>query len=106
MTALSEIGCVPARVISTSALGCGSGRHRFFLFCVVSGLCLHSPALLKVMKFHPISARVDNDGRGVSNNIKIGHRHDNRNCRIDPSGLVIDGVVLHFLRPIAPYICL
>lgn len=106
MTALRRIGCVPARVISTFASGGGSGRYRFCLFCVVSGLCLHSRLLLKAMKFDTISARVDNDGTNMVKRIKIEHRNDRRNCRLYPSGLLIDGTVLYSLLPVALHIYL
>ena len=84
----------------------GSGRNRFCLFCGVSGLFLRSPALIKAMNVDAISARVDNDGTNMGKRIKIEHRNDRRNCRLYPSGLLIDEVVLYSLLPVAPHIYL
>jgi hypothetical protein len=58
------------------------------------------------MKFHPISARVDNGGTNMVKRIKIEHWNDRRNCRIYPSGLLIDEVALQSLLPVAPHIYL
>jgi hypothetical protein len=68
------------------------------------GLFLRSPALLKAMNVDVISARVDNGGTNMGKRIKIEHRNDRRNCRIYPSGLLIDGTVLYSLLPVAPHI--
>jgi hypothetical protein len=56
------------------------------------------------MNVDAISARVDNDGTDMVKRIKIEHRNDRRNCRIYPSGLLIDGTVLYSLLPVAPHI--
>jgi hypothetical protein len=58
------------------------------------------------MNVDVISARVDNVGTNMGKRIKIVHRNDRRNCRIYPSGLLIDEVALQSLLPVAPYIYL
>ncbi|WP_233516068.1 hypothetical protein [Janthinobacterium sp. BJB426] len=78
----------------------------FCLFCGVGCCFLHSLALLEVMSFDAISARVDNDGANMAKRMKIVHQDDRRDCRIYPSGLVIDEVALHSLVPVAPHIYL
>ena len=56
------------------------------------------------MNVDAISARVDNDGTNMIKRIKIEHRNDRRNCRLYPSGLLIDGTVLYSLLPVAQHI--
>jgi hypothetical protein len=58
------------------------------------------------MNVDAIAARVDNDGTDMVKRIKIEHRNDHRNCRIYPSGLLIDETVLYSLLPVAPRIYL
>lgn len=58
------------------------------------------------MNVDAISARVDNDGTNMGKRIKIEHRNDRRNCRLYPSGLLIDEVARQSLLPVAPYIYL
>ncbi|MGV8869732.1 MAG: hypothetical protein ACOH2S_22650 [Janthinobacterium svalbardensis] len=56
------------------------------------------------MNVDAISARVDNDGTNMVKRIKIEHWNDRRNCRLYPSGLLIDEVALQSLLPVAPHI--
>ena len=56
------------------------------------------------MNVDAISARVDNDGTNMGKRIKIEHRNDRRNCRLYPSGLLIDGTALYSLLPVAQHI--
>lgn len=62
--------------------------------------------ILKAMNVDAISARVDNDGTNMVKRIKIEHWNDRRNCRLYPSGLLIDEVARQSLLPVAPYIYL